>query len=686
MALIRHARRVSRRSSTDSTRSRQMRLRGARRLARACCASTPTGAAQPRARDASAATCRSTCDARRAARYATPDRGRRAALCRRARVSLACCASSGGERADAAGRGGAGRRRRPAPRALARGARRAGVRAGVAQRPRTAGDARAACGSCSRSRAARRASVERWTTPCAGVGRAPLAEHASSRRSAHDLKRDALALGAPRHRRSPVRVFDVAIAVVLLDPSRPATASSSSRRELLGARPPPYARTGDAASGGRRAPRSQLGRVLRARARRARARSRSFARSRCRSSRVLARDGAARHAGRRRRACDALSTRVRAPAWTRLDARDLRARRRRVQHQLAAAAPRRCSSSASSSRRAASAAARPASRPTSTCSRGSRRSIRCRRRSSTTARSRSSSRPTSTRCRRRSIPTTGRLHTSLQPDRRRDRPPVAPAIRTCRTSPSAARRAGASAPRSSPAPGRCLIAADYSQIELRILAHLSGDPALVEAFTRGQDIHARTAAEVFDVAPALVSGEMRRRRQGDQLRHRLRHGAAAPGARARHSARRGAALHRELLRALRRRARVSSTRRCAEARRQGFVATILGRRRYLPELRSARAGGRASSPSGPRPTRPSRARPPTSSSSPWCARGVASAASGCRRRCSSRCTTSWCSRSTPGPQNAAMAVVREEMEGVMALAVPLRVDVHDRAQLGGGTR
>ena len=62
-----------------------------------------------------------------------------------------------------------------------------------------------------------------------------------------------------------------------------------------------------------------------------------------------------------------------------------------------------------------------------------------------------------------------------------------------------------------PAPGRVLIGADYSQIELRVLAHLTGDPVLVHAFTTGEDIHTRTAAEVFDVLPPLVTGEMRRR-------------------------------------------------------------------------------------------------------------------------------------------------------------------------------
>ena len=51
-----------------------------------------------------------------------------------------------------------------------------------------------------------------------------------------------------------------------------------------------------------------------------------------------------------------------------------------------------------------------------------------------------------------------------------------------------------------PEPGWRFLAADYSQIELRILAHVSGEESLIEAFRRGEDIHRRTAAEVFGVA------------------------------------------------------------------------------------------------------------------------------------------------------------------------------------------
>ena len=62
-----------------------------------------------------------------------------------------------------------------------------------------------------------------------------------------------------------------------------------------------------------------------------------------------------------------------------------------------------------------------------------------------------------------------------------------------------------------PSEGCVLLAADYSQIELRILAHLSQDPVLLESFRQGEDIHTRTAAEVFGIHPGMQTGEIRRR-------------------------------------------------------------------------------------------------------------------------------------------------------------------------------
>lgn len=142
------------------------------------------------------------------------------------------------------------------------------------------------------------------------------------------------------------------------------------------------------------------------------------------------------------------------------------------------------------------------------------------------------------------------------------------------------------------APGCLMLSADYSQIELRVLAHLSGDPMLVDAFRRGEDIHARTAAEVLGRKPDEIDSEARRlakvinfgiiygmgpqrlagelgisfKEASDYIK---RYFERLPG------------VHRYLEEAL------------AQARERGWVATMYGRRRYLPELNSPQGGARA---------------------------------------------------------------------------------------------
>ena len=83
-------------------------------------------------------------------------------------------------------------------------------------------------------------------------------------------------------------------------------------------------------------------------------------------------------------------------------------------------------------------------------------------------------------------------------------------------------------------PGQQLVSADYSQIELRVLAHVSGEPELIAAFERGEDIHRRTAAEVYDVAPEERHARPAAHRQGGQLRRRVRPLRLRAGARHRH--------------------------------------------------------------------------------------------------------------------------------------------------------
>jgi len=131
--------------------------------------------------------------------------------------------------------------------------------------------------------------------------------------------------------------------------------------------------------------------------------------------------------------------------------------------------------------------------------------------------------------------------------------------------------------------GYQILAADYSQIELRIMAHLSSDAGLLKAFNEGRDVHTATASEVFEVALEEVSGEQRRKAKA--INFGLIYGMSAFGlARQLHLGRQeaqqyidryferypGVANYMERTRAL--------------AREQGYVETLFGRRLYLPEI------------------------------------------------------------------------------------------------------
>jgi hypothetical protein len=127
------------------------------------------------------------------------------------------------------------------------------------------------------------------------------------------------------------------------------------------------------------------------------------------------------------------------------------------------------------------------------------------------------------------------------------------------------------------------VAADYSQIELRIMAHLSGDDGLLEAFRENLDVHSATAAEVFGVALGFRVRGAAAQGQGDQLRTDLRHVRLRPGAAAAPRPRRGAAyidVYFERYPGVRE--YMERTR--ALAHEQGYVETLFGRRLYLPEI------------------------------------------------------------------------------------------------------
>jgi DNA polymerase-1 len=130
-----------------------------------------------------------------------------------------------------------------------------------------------------------------------------------------------------------------------------------------------------------------------------------------------------------------------------------------------------------------------------------------------------------------------------------------------------------------------LISADYSQIELRVLAHLSEDETLIDAFASDEDIHSRTAADVFGVFPQMVNADMRR--QAKVINFGILYGMSAFG------------LAKELGVSMKmaqeyidgyfkryKKVRIYLDGILDGARRDGFVCTLLNRRRYLSELKS----------------------------------------------------------------------------------------------------
>ena len=131
----------------------------------------------------------------------------------------------------------------------------------------------------------------------------------------------------------------------------------------------------------------------------------------------------------------------------------------------------------------------------------------------------------------------------------------------------------------------CIVAADYSQIELRIMAHLSGDPSLVADFATGDDIHAATAAKIFGVPVAEVTKDQRR--QAKTANFGIMYGISSFGLAQRLGIPRGAAkaLIDDYYRSFPGiRAYIDKV--ISQARDKGYVETIFGRRRYLPDINS----------------------------------------------------------------------------------------------------
>ena len=222
-----------------------------------------------------------------------------------------------------------------------------------------------------------------------------------------------------------------------------------------------------------------------------------------------------------------------------------------------------------------------------------------------------------------------------------------------------------------PREGWKLVVADYSQIELRLLAHMSHDPVLVEAFRNGEDIHTRTAAEVMGVPPLMVTPEARR--DAKAVNFGIVYGISPFGLAAQLGISRGEAekyIQNYFERYAGVRRFIDET--IAEVRRTGVTRTLFGRERPIPDINSRNPNARGFAER-------------TAVNSPL--QGTAAdliklamvridrrAAEAGVRACCCRCTTNWCSKLRRRNYEVT-ALVKREMENAWPLNVPLLAEV-----------
>jgi len=143
-----------------------------------------------------------------------------------------------------------------------------------------------------------------------------------------------------------------------------------------------------------------------------------------------------------------------------------------------------------------------------------------------------------------------------------------------------------------PREGWKLVVADYSQIELRLLAHMSQDPVLLDAFRRGEDIHTRTAAEVFRVPPLMVTADMRRNAKA--VNFGIVYGQTPFGLAASLGIdRKEAELYIQTYFELHAGVKKFIQKTIAEVRESGFAPTMFGRKRPIPDMHSRNPNARS---------------------------------------------------------------------------------------------
>ncbi len=224
-----------------------------------------------------------------------------------------------------------------------------------------------------------------------------------------------------------------------------------------------------------------------------------------------------------------------------------------------------------------------------------------------------------------------------------------------------------------PSEGRLLLSADYSQMELRILAHYSGDESLIDAFEREEDVHRRTAAEVSGIEPSEVTEDQRARAKA--VNFGIIYGSSAFGI----ANQLGIAQAEAQATIDRYFARYQGVRRfldetLEQARQHGFVRTLLGRRRYLPDLASRnRALRQAAERMAVNSVIQGTEADLVKKAMVEVSEGLASAGLGARLILQVHDELVFEVRESE--REVLAALVRERMESVYALRVPLRVDV-----------
>jgi DNA polymerase-1 len=224
-------------------------------------------------------------------------------------------------------------------------------------------------------------------------------------------------------------------------------------------------------------------------------------------------------------------------------------------------------------------------------------------------------------------------------------------------------------------PGHVIVSADYSQIELRIMAHLSGDLALMKAFQDGADIHRATAAEIFSVTPDDVTTDQRRYIKA--VNFGLIYGMSAVRARAaaRHRARRAGAVHRAIFPALPGRCRLHADDARVRARARLRRDRCSGGGLWLSDIRAGRRTSAAPQPSAPRSTRRCRARRRTWSRLAMIAVHNRLRRDGLAAKLLLQVHDELVLEVPERELDRVKAVLAEEMSSVAELSVPLVVDV-----------